>query len=362
MRIGSDKKLHRALKRLFESERENEDISSLFNDFLGIPQEEVSMEGERLGESLPYEDFLLSFFDGAFPPYVKRKLSEGILEIDPEERLIHNPYWKALRGMNCSEGGLSLASKEVLPFCLFPYSGISTGPAPYYEEKNGFAYSRQPFSSPEFKQNGRPWMSLVPHELVTMEGAIARANGKVLTYGLGMGYFAFMASLKDDVTSVTVLEKDRRILSFFRENLLPRFPKKEKIVLIEDDAIEFASRQGKGSYDFLFADIYHDAEDGLPLYLKLRQTEGAAKENSYWIEGDLLVYLRRYFVAFLEEQSDPEIKSKGEEAYPKGESFQDALFRAIYLNCQEKELNSVEDLSEFLSVDSLKRTAKSLKI
>ena len=42
-------------------------------------------------------------------------------------------------------------------------------------------------------------MSLKPNEIETMEQPIENANGNILVYGLGLGYFAFMASQKNSV-------------------------------------------------------------------------------------------------------------------------------------------------------------------
>lgn len=359
MNIGKEKTLRLALSRLSKAEEEDEEISSLVNDFLGIEEEEVSAQGE--GGFPSYGDFLLSFFEGEFPRYVKRKLNEGIKEFDPHALLEENPYWKLLEGLDIKENGLSLGMKTVLPHCLFPLESSHSKGAPRFEEVNGLAYSKSPFSYPEFKQDGRPWMSLVPHEIMTMQEAIKKARGKVLTYGLGMGYFAFMASEKEGVESVTVLEKDPKVISFFKAHLLPLFPKKGKIALIEGDAFADWSEEKEGHYDYLFADIYHDAEDGLPLYIRLKQREGLAKESAYWIEEDILIYLRRYLIAFLEEQSEEEIAAKKEKAYPKGEGFGDALFRSLYLATENKSIQKVDELSEFLSDENLKKLVLSLR-
>ena len=143
-------------------------------------------------------------------------------------------------------------------------------------------------------------MSLIPHEIKTMEEAIKKAKGKVLVYGFGLGYFAYMVARKADVESVTVIESDPSIITFYEEALSSLFPT-GKMQIIEGDALTFASSSPKNQYDFLFADIWHDEEDGLPLYEALLKKEGTAKENHYWIEISLLVYARRLLNAEIEE-------------------------------------------------------------
>ena len=54
-----------------------------------------------------------------------------------------------------------------------------------------------------------------------MKLPVERAKGKVLTFGLGLGYFAYMCSLKEEVESVTVVEKDKSVIKLFNEIILP---------------------------------------------------------------------------------------------------------------------------------------------
>jgi predicted methyltransferase len=75
-------------------------------------------------------------------------------------------------------------------------------------------------------------MTLLPNETVTTKPAIDKAHGKVLTYGLGLGYFAFMASAKHEVDSVTIVERSADVIELFKTWLLPYFPNKDKIRIV----------------------------------------------------------------------------------------------------------------------------------
>ena len=147
---------------------------------------------------------------------------------------------------------------------------------------------------PALSSGGEIWMSLIPHEIESMKEDFLAFKGKVLIYGLGLGYAAFEAARKDDVTHVTVVEKDRTILAFFKKHILPLFPNKEKITLVEGDAIVFARTNKEGNFDILFADLWHTGEDGLSIYANLKRNEGAAKENHYWVEEEMLIFRRLY--------------------------------------------------------------------
>lgn len=71
-------------------------------------------------------------------------------------------------------------------------------------------------------------MSLVMSEIESMEEPLRLARGKVITYGLGLGYYAFMAAQKETVDSVTIVEMNPSIIKIFNDVLLPQFPHKEK--------------------------------------------------------------------------------------------------------------------------------------
>lgn len=150
----------------------------------------------------------------------------------------------------------------------------------------GFAY-------PRVLQNGLEWMSVTPNEVNTMRRALTETRGRVLTYGLGMGYYLFHALKKPEVESVTVVERDAELLSLFREALLPQFPRKEAISLIEADAFDFAAKEmGKSGFDTVFTDLWHDAGDGLPLYRRMRSLEHHSPRSRflYWIEATMKAY------------------------------------------------------------------------
>lgn len=136
-------------------------------------------------------------------------------------------------------------------------------------------------------------MSVTPNEINTMKEPILKAHGKVLTFGLGLGYFAYMVSVKENVESVTIIEKDASVISLFRKCILPQFKYKEKIKIIESDAFEFLNKLKNGEYDFAFVDIYHDVGDGKEVYLKFKEKETLFSETefTYWIEKSIKLYL-----------------------------------------------------------------------
>ncbi len=149
---------------------------------------------------------------------------------------------------------------------------------------------------PAVLERGREWMTLMPNETVTTLPAVERAHGKVLTYGLGLGYFAYRASEKDNVESVTVVELSPDVIELFKEHILPQFPNKDKMSLVCADAFDYAEKRApQEKYDFVFADFWHDAGDGRDLMLKMKEYEKYSPDSEYmyWLEDTINCYLDR---------------------------------------------------------------------
>ena len=137
-------------------------------------------------------------------------------------------------------------------------------------------------------------MTLLPNETITIKPHVENSFGRVLTFGLGLGYFALSAAAKDSVSSVTVVERDENVIKLFSDVILPRFSCKDKIKMIKADAFEYAEQNyAKNLYDFVFADIWHDPSDGVELYLKMKEYEKLCPncKYEYWIEDTLKLYI-----------------------------------------------------------------------
>ena len=100
-------------------------------------------------------------------------------------------------------------------------------------------FFRERFAYPAVEQDGREWMAVKPSEIETMRAPIEEAMGRVVTFGLGLGYFAYMVSEKPDVTSLDIVERSEEAIALFERHILPQFPNKEKIRIIRSDAFWF---------------------------------------------------------------------------------------------------------------------------
>ena len=143
-----------------------------------------------------------------------------------------------------------------------------------------------------------------------------------------------MAAEKPEVKSVTVVEKNHDVIEAFQKGLLPHFPNKEKIRIIEADAFEFAEHtMQKEHFDLAFVDTWRDAGDGLPMYLKMKPLEKLSPDTKflYWIEKFLLSRLRSaVFEELWEKESNAPHAADGDITFDEiKESLSDASLAAL---------------------------------
>lgn len=166
-----------------------------------------------------------------------------------------------------------------------------------FREIPPLGFFKEPFSFPAVLEDGNEWMTLTPVDVDTCQSAIKEAHGHVVTFGLGLGYYAFHVANKACVHTVTVVEKSRDVIELFTTYLLPQFPNKEKIRIVEDDAFSYAEHilPTLGA-DYVFVDTWRDASDGYPMYRRMKRLEHLCDgvPFSYWIEGFILSRMRAF--------------------------------------------------------------------
>jgi hypothetical protein len=205
-----------------------------------------------------------------------------------------DPYFRNVCVPEKKRGAWTLCHQEYAPYEGFVCGHFQKGRAPFCEIPP-LGFFAECFSFPSVMQNGQEWMAIKPNEIETMRAPLSAAHGRVLTYGLGLGYFAYMASEKESVSEVTVVERDESVISLFCDEILPQFSHPEKVQIQKADALDYAATDAKRTdFDFVFADLWHDTGDGLSLYLRLKGSERADRRTAYayWIEDQLLAALR----------------------------------------------------------------------
>ncbi len=200
--------------------------------------------------------------------------------------------------------------------------------------------------------NDEVWMSITPNEINTMAPYISQAKGNVLVLGLGLGYYPFMISEKEEVKSITIVELDQNIIDIFKKNLLPLFPHKDKIKIIKGDALDYL-KNNKSHYDCIFADLWHNPEDGLPLYIKIKKLENLHRGSvfQYWLEKSLIAMLRRCLLTVYEEA----LQNYTDKDYQKAYNEIDKVINDLYFKTKNITINSYDDIYNLLRDESLLR-------
>ena len=219
------------------------------------------------------------------------------------EEYNNNSYLKALNNLAFSKDGWSLNNKTLKAYSIFPKEEEYMMGSNYVVKMN-LGYFTKDYIYPSISLYEQEWMSLNPYEIRTMEIPLQLARGKVLTLGLGLGYFAYMAHLKEDVKEVHIVEMDLELVKIFNEYLLPLFPYKEKIHIHKADAFYFIKDLKDRDYDFIFSDLWHDVSDGVPMYLKLKKVFNGFKTTKclYWIEDAILTYLKLLVIGVIKDE------------------------------------------------------------
>ena len=80
-------------------------------------------------------------------------------------------------------------------------------------------------------------MTITPNEIETMKEPVDEAFGHVLTFGLGLGYYAYMVSEKENVESITIVETNEDVIDLFNKYILPQFKNAHKIKIIQSRCV-----------------------------------------------------------------------------------------------------------------------------
>lgn len=236
--------------------------------------------------TIPVDTKILDFYMNCLAP-------ESMV-FDAEE-FNNNPYIKNIDFHNKKQGNYELCYQNYQPYEFSIYD------IPKHIDKIHIDIPRigcfkEEFEYPGIRQidNERTWMSVTPNEVYTVQPAIDNAKGKVLTLGCGMGYFAYMASLKEEVESITIIELEQDVIDLFENSILPQFENKDKIKVIKADAIDFMKDINDGEYDYCFADIWIGIDQIEPYFAVKEVCRHLRKTKvDYWMEdafATLLTY------------------------------------------------------------------------
>ena len=203
-----------------------------------------------------------------------------------------DPYYKNIKVTPVKEGSWEFREAVIKPYELIPLDDLKEAPDGRIIPQVAFFDCEFPY--PVILENNVEWMLVTPNEVETMREGIKKARGKVATYGLGLGYFPYMTSIMEEVTDVTVVERDENVIDIFKRFILPQFSHPEKVNVVCADAFEYAEKVApKENFDYIYIDIWHDPSDGVEMYKRFKELEKLCPDTSfeYWIEKTMKHYM-----------------------------------------------------------------------
>ncbi len=322
-------------KENIEKGKENDIIYEEMMDYFQIDLEEK--ENEQLGE----------------------KFFKNQLNFLDYQKYAENLYNKNIHVDEIKSGSLELKYLSYQPYELFSLDDIHVD-SNLYEEYSPIGYFDKEYKYLALLDKDVIWMSITPNEILTMSKMIEEGKGNILVVGLGLGYLPYMLSQKEDVKSITIIENNRDLIKLFTGNILPQFENKHKIKILYKDAFVFLNEEaGKYHFDYAFIDIWHNAQEGLPLYLRLLPYEQKYKNTTfrYWLHTSIIALARRDLMTLLYEQ----VNNLGLD-YTKQENWTDKLINAMYKKLKDIEITSFEQIHKMLEDENIVKLLKTLHL
>lgn len=255
---------------------------------------------ERCFENMT-NDYINEYIGIVVPPEYEQQLQEelneiGVLEFQgPKENwpsiylsskeYKKTPYNSHIRLDNIHSHGFEYATDIMPEHELFNVSFIQNDPNRELNDSLMLRAFDEPYEAAVLLQNGEYWMSDTPQEANTINPYAQKAHGKLVTFGLGIGYYVYMALLNPEVESVTVVEWSEDVIAMFKEHLLPQFPRNDKITIIQGDAFEYYNEEFLSQFDYSFADIWKSNDDGYEMIERMLESYLPDYDKAdFWIE------------------------------------------------------------------------------
>lgn len=273
-------------------------LSIYLNDFSNLIKKEEVEEIKKIGldEEMAVKILFASYLgldinDNEEDKELYHEYFDEMLKKDDENNYINNPYYHNISLTSSKFENWEIKKDKYEAYQMFVRDDMIKDFKGKIIPQIG--YFNKDFYFDAIYQDDRLWMSISPNEINSMKKDIEDAFGNVVTLGLGMGYFAYMVALKENVEKVIVVEKDINVIKLFKAQILPKFSKdvQDKITIINEDAYEYLKHLQ--DIDYVFVDIYHDVSDGKEVYNKISKIEKQYPNVifRYWIAKTIKLYL-----------------------------------------------------------------------
>lgn len=270
----------------------------------------------------------------------------------------NNPYLSNVHFDKCDFGKRTIEKLTYNPYECFLYDSLEIQASSFYKEINKLGYFKEPLKYFEASNKDGDILAINPYEINVTAHELSSLKGDVLAVGLGLGYFTYLASLKDDINSVTTLENDVSLIEFFNENVAP-IVKNTKITIANDNLSNYL-KINNDKIDFVYITLSNDINKALKEYIEYKKLEKLYTKYIFIYHNEklILALLRRYVIILFEEN----LQGFTEKDYLKGKNFEDKLMNSIYSLLKNKTYKTREDIDKELSDSSLKTLASKLEI
>lgn len=216
---------------------------------------------------------------------------ESIESIYLDERLVlDNPYYKNINLENMNRDDFSFKNEFLKKKLALNVSWILPDKKRELDDYIILGCFKKGINIPMLKEGDKIWMSPTLAEQNTINPCVDKAHGHVLTFGLGIGYFPYMCSLKDNVKSITIVELNENVIDMFKECILPQFNSDIEINIIHGNMFDYYNEEFLNKFDYIFVDVWEDNESGAAILEKLHEQYLYTKDNiDYWIEFSCLL-------------------------------------------------------------------------
>lgn len=220
------------------------------------------------------------------------------------DTLYENPYYKNIDLKQVNNGDFKYVVETMQPNYLMNISWIKPDTKRELNDYMIYGYYNRKMKIPMLKQGEDIWMSPTLAEQNTINPCIDKAYGHVLTFGLGIGYFPYMCTLKDNVKSITIVELDVKVIDMFKKYILPQFNTDIEINIIQGDLFDYYEKSFLDKFDYIFVDVWKSNEDGVEILQKLFEKFIYDGNIDYWIEYSCYVTTRMLMALYFSKLVD----------------------------------------------------------
>ncbi len=273
------------------------------------------------------------------------QLNDMIRRLSKEE-IMSNAYLSDIKIPKTAIGNIELGRKRDIAANTLTAYGERTRDLETFEPINSFFICDRPLRFPGITEKGETvsWMTVEPSEIQSFQKFIDEAEGNVCLCGCGLGYVAYMISLKEEVESITIVELNQSVIDIFESVILPQFKNRDKIKIVRSDAIEYLKNNDLNQFDQVNVDIWRDTLDMLPLYLQCLAIEKKYSNVlfSYWLEPSLKDNLRKNILECFSGY-------EGNLSH-----FQSFIYRIAWDILDNTDIRTKQDLRELLKLDDMR--------